>query len=67
MQQVGIENEIIEAMLDNFEIIKSNKFGYTPEINHVAEEITGKKTISFETFARDNQSFFVHSEHWKLK
>jgi uncharacterized protein YbjT (DUF2867 family) len=59
LQQVRITNEIINTMLDNFEIIKSKKFGYTPEVTHVVEEITGKKAISFETFAKDNQSFFV--------
>lgn len=62
LQHVGMADEIIEAMLDNFEIIKSNKFGYTPEVSPMVEEITGQKAISFETFARDNQSFFVQKE-----
>ena len=55
MKKMGIEDWLIDALLELYSVIRS---GYASQSTTVVEQITGRKPISLEQFARDYVSFF---------
>ena len=55
MKKMGMEDWLIDALVEFYSVIKS---GYASQSTTVVEQITGRKSISLEQFARDYASFF---------
>ena len=55
MKKIGMEDWLIDALIELYNVIRS---GYASQSTTVVEQITGRKTISLEQFARDYLSFF---------
>ena len=55
MKKMGMEDWLIDALLELYSVIRS---GYASQSTTVVEQITGRKPISLEQFARDYASFF---------
>ena len=55
MKKMGMEDWLIDALVELYSVIRS---GYASQSTTVVEQITGRKPISFEQFARDYASFF---------
>ena len=55
MKKMGMEDWLIDALLELYSVIRS---GYASQSTTVVEQITGRKPISLEQFARDYVSFF---------
>ena len=55
MKKMGLEDWLIDALLELYNVIKS---GDASQSTTVVEQITGRKPISLEQFARDYVSFF---------
>jgi uncharacterized protein YbjT (DUF2867 family) len=55
MKQVGMENWIIDALMELYNRIKA---GQESKTTTVVEQITGRKPISFAQFAKDYVGFF---------
>jgi uncharacterized protein YbjT (DUF2867 family) len=55
MKQVGMENWVIDALMELYNRIKA---GQESKTTTVVEQITGRKPISFAQFAKDNVGFF---------
>jgi hypothetical protein len=56
MLTAGMPKEIVDAMVELYQI---NKLGYTAEVTHTVEDITGQKATSFKTFATDYKEVFM--------
>jgi len=50
MQKLGMPDSLVEANLELYGVYKA---GYAAEVTPTVEQVTGKKTISFEQFAQD--------------
>jgi hypothetical protein len=50
MKDAGMENWIIDAIMEGFYSIRT---GYGLQTTTIVEEITGRKPISFSQFVRD--------------
>ena len=55
MKKMGMEDWLIDALVELYSVIRS---GYGSQSTTVVEQITGRKPISLEQFARDYASFF---------
>ena len=55
MKQTGMEDWLIDAIMEFFSIVIA---GQGSQTTAVVEEITGQKPISFQQFARDYAEFF---------
>ena len=55
MKKMGMEDWLIDALLELYSVIRS---GYASQSTTVVEQITGRKPLSLEQFARDHASFF---------
>jgi uncharacterized protein YbjT (DUF2867 family) len=55
MKQVGMENWVIDALMELYNRIKA---GQESKTTTVVEQITGRKPISFAQFAKDYVGFF---------
>jgi uncharacterized protein YbjT (DUF2867 family) len=55
MKKMGMEDWLIDALIELYNVIRS---GYASQSTTVVEQITGRKPISLEQFARDYLSFF---------
>ena len=55
MKKLGMPDVLVEA---NIELYNLYKAGYAAEVTPVVEQVTGKKPISFEQFAKDNADAF---------
>jgi hypothetical protein len=50
MKKIGMENWLIDAIMEFYNIIKA---GHASQTTTVVEQITGRKPISFAQFAKD--------------
>ena len=55
MKKMEMEDWLIDALLELYSVIRS---GYASQSTTVVEQITGRKPISLEQFARDYATFF---------
>ena len=55
MKEIGMEDWFVDALIELYRVIKS---GYASQTTAVVEQITGRKPILFEQFARDYASSF---------
>jgi uncharacterized protein YbjT (DUF2867 family) len=55
LRKIGLEDWDIEALIDLYNIIES---GFAAQTTAIIKQITGRKPISFEQFAREHISFF---------
>ena len=55
MKNTGMEDWLVDALLEIYNIIRS---GYASQTTAIIEQITRLKPISFEQFVRDYASFF---------
>jgi uncharacterized protein YbjT (DUF2867 family) len=55
MKKIGMENWLIDAIMEFYNIIKA---GHASQTTTVVEQITGRKPISFAQFAKDYAEFF---------
>ena len=55
MKNTGMEDWLVDALLEIYNIIRS---GYASQTTAIIEQITRRKPISFEQFVRDYASFF---------
>jgi uncharacterized protein YbjT (DUF2867 family) len=55
MKKMGMEDWLIDALLEIYSLIRS---GNASQTTTVVEQITGRKPISLEQFVRDNANFF---------
>jgi uncharacterized protein YbjT (DUF2867 family) len=55
MKQIGMEDWLIDAIMEFFSIVRAGRASQTTT---VVEQITGRKPISFAQFAKDYAEFF---------
>ena len=55
MKKMGMEEWLIDPLLELYSVIRS---GYASQTTTAVEQITGRKPISLEQFAKDYVSFF---------
>ncbi|MDQ6866132.1 MAG: hypothetical protein M3044_20190, partial [Thermoproteota archaeon] len=55
MKQIGMEDWLIDAIMEFFSIVRA---GHASQTTTVVEQITGRKPISFPQFAKDYAEFF---------
>ncbi len=55
MKKMGMEDWLIDALIELYNVIRS---GYASQSTTVVEQITGRKPLSFEQFARYYASSF---------
>ena len=55
MKQIGLEDWLIDAIMEYFSIVRAVNASRTTT---VVEQITGRKPISFTQFAKDYAEFF---------
>jgi hypothetical protein len=56
MQKVGMPAELVEGLLEHYQVVKS---GHTARVSSSVEEITGQKATYFEAFAQAERDAFV--------
>lgn len=56
MKEMGMNDWLIDVIVDGFNYIISGKYG--SQTTNVIEKVTGRKPISFEQFVRDYASSF---------
>ena len=56
MKQIGIEDWLIDALMEGFNYIITG--GYGSQTTTIVEQITGRKPVSFAQFAKDYAEFF---------
>ncbi|MDQ6864544.1 MAG: SDR family oxidoreductase [Thermoproteota archaeon] len=55
MKQIGMEDWLIDAIMEFFSIVRA---GHASQTTNMVEQITGRKPISFAQFAKDYAEFF---------
>jgi hypothetical protein len=55
MKQIGMEDWLIDAIMEFFSIVRA---GHGSQTTAIIEEIIGRTPISFQQFARDYAEFF---------